>query len=160
VHSFKLMILNYISGDALTLGGDLQRLDHHLGEEITSDAVYEEHARWGEMMMQRYQHVCMTSFPNSKDPDRVLKIGYVSGDLLSPHAVARFADHVLARHDRTQLHVSVFLTRQRQPAAHACADCLVDISLMGSEMAAKTVLSREIDILVDLAGHSANNRLY
>lgn len=46
-------------------------------------------------------------FANDRDPDRPLRIGFVSGDLYG-HAVARFLEPVLRHLDRTRFHLQAY----------------------------------------------------
>ena len=65
---------------------------------ISPEEIYEEHVRWGDDMISSYKHLHLSASPNSKCPDRIIKIGYVSPDLMSDHPVARSAKsaHLLA----------------------------------------------------------------
>lgn len=56
---------------------------------ISPEEIYQEHVRWGDDMISSYKHLHLSASPNSKWPDRVIKIGYVSPDLVSNHPVAR-----------------------------------------------------------------------
>jgi protein O-GlcNAc transferase len=93
---------------------------------------------------------------------RRLRIGYVSGDFRQ-HAVGYFLAGVLEAHDRDTVEIFCYsnnsridaTTRRIQKAAEHCR-CLVGLS-----DAAAAALIREdgVDILVDLSGHTAKNRL-
>lgn len=99
---------------------------------------------------------------NDRSPGRRLKIGYVSGDFRS-HAVAQFFEPVLAHHDHGQFEIYCYschhqtdeVTRRLQGHADRWRS-LVGIA---DEAAAEMIRADEIDILVDLAGHTAYNRL-
>jgi len=51
--------------------------------------VFLEHMKWGEKMMARHAPLRRHCWDVSLEAERVLKIAYVSPDLLSNHAVAR-----------------------------------------------------------------------
>ncbi len=101
-------------------------------------------------------------FPNDPDPARRLRIGYVSGDL-GQHPVGTFLAPVLACHDRAAFEIVCYSDRDRaDPVAdrlRAGSDRWRRLAGLGDDEAAALVRADGIDILVDLAGHTAPNRL-
>jgi predicted O-linked N-acetylglucosamine transferase (SPINDLY family) len=100
--------------------------------------------------------------PNARDPERPLRIGYVSADFCA-HPVGGFVRPVLAAHDPERVVVHAYSGRLVEDAVtteirgHAAAWR----STVGVDDAALDAQIRAdgIDILVDLAGHTAGNRL-
>lgn len=99
---------------------------------------------------------------NGQDPERRLKIGYVSGDFRQ-HPVGWLLANVLPAHDKNQVEVFCYCN---EPTADnvterlkASADHWRDIVDLGDDQAAELVRRDRIDILVDLSGHTAHNRL-
>jgi protein O-GlcNAc transferase len=101
--------------------------------------------------------------PNEPDPGRVLQIGFVSADL-HQHAVARFVEPVFAalKHS-TQLTVHVYYNstvddvlsrKMRSDVAH-----WHPVAGLDDDALAQQIRADGIDILIDLSGHSALNRL-
>ncbi len=103
-----------------------------------------------------------TSFGNVADPGRRLRIGYVSGDL-GPHPVGYFLRPVLRCHDQTAVEVTCYGTAPHAGAVAEELCCASDRwrSLVGlpDQAAAAMIEADGIDILVDLSGHTAGNRL-
>jgi predicted O-linked N-acetylglucosamine transferase (SPINDLY family) len=99
---------------------------------------------------------------NDRDPERRLRVGYVSPDFRE-HAVARFMLPVLERHDRADSEVFAYSDVQKPDAITAAirgnVDRWCDVHALGDEQLADAVRRDRIDILVDLAAHSAHNRL-
>jgi protein O-GlcNAc transferase len=99
---------------------------------------------------------------NDPDPGRPLRIGYVSADFRE-HAVARFIEPVLRHHDRNRFLVFCYSNVSVPDAASArlaeLSGRLVNIAGMSDADAAALIRRDRIDILVDLSGHSAGNRL-
>lgn len=91
-----------------------------------------------------------------------IRIGYVSSDFRH-HVVSYFFEPLLASHDRKRFQIYCYAdvgvpdgkTRQLSEMA----DCWVDIAGMPDKAVAERVMVDNIDILVDLAGHTANHRL-
>jgi len=100
---------------------------------------------------------------NDRDPQRVLRVGLVSADLYS-HAVARFIAPALeSLKDSTQLRFHVYynnriedhVTRAMQPHVSVWRS-IVDLDDAAAE---RLIRDDAVDILIDLSGHSALNRL-
>lgn len=129
--------------------------------KYTPEEVFAEHLRFAE----RFEAPLKAQWPahaNRRDPARRLRIGYVSGDFFH-HAVSTFIEPILAQHDRDQFEVYGYYTHHQVDAmthhlmrlADHWRDCHV---LSDDEMAAR-IQADGIDILVDLSGHTSNNRL-
>ena len=99
---------------------------------------------------------------NPRDPERQLRIGYVSPDFRM-HPAASFLLPLFRHHDRGRVHVTCYSNVRRPDAVTAELRSLVDewrdISTLDDELAAELVRQDGIDVLVDLAQHSAGNRL-
>jgi len=102
------------------------------------------------------------SHSNDRSPERRLRIGYVSPDFRR-HAVAYFAEPILANHDRSQVEVYCYAEVQREDdyteRFRRMADHWCSTVGMGDEAVAQMISVQQIDILVDLAGHTRCNRL-
>jgi protein O-GlcNAc transferase len=104
----------------------------------------------------------ITSCRNSKISSRRLKIGYLSPDFRK-HAVAYFIEPILTAHSREHFEVYCYSNAllhdgvTNRLSEHA--DVWRDITGMSDEEAAELIRQDKIDILVDLAGHTANNRM-
>ncbi|MCH7697163.1 MAG: hypothetical protein IIB73_12945, partial [Proteobacteria bacterium] len=123
--------------------------------------VLAEHHRWAEQHAGRLPKR-QKPYQNDADPDRRLRIGYVSPDFYR-HSVAYFIEPLLAAHCQCEFEVYCYANvakpddytaRLRELAAH-----WRDINGMDDEEVANLVRQDRIDILVDLTGHFARNRL-
>ncbi len=99
---------------------------------------------------------------NSPKPTRRLRLGYVSADFRA-HPVAYFIEGVLAAHDRRSVEVFCYGNAVNGDATTkriaAIADHWRDIAGLSDDEAAERIAADAIDILVDLSGHTAGNRL-
>jgi len=131
-------------------------------EGLKTEALFAEHVRFGEQFeapLRAYwpQHT------NSRDHERCLQIGFVSGDFRN-HVVAYFVEQVLANlsgNSRLSLHayanhVIDDSTTQRLRRCFAHWNPIVNLS--DAELA-KKIRADRIDILIDLSGHTGRNRL-
>jgi protein O-GlcNAc transferase len=99
---------------------------------------------------------------NSRDAARRLKVGYVSPDFRK-HAVRHFLEPLLAHHDKQQVEMFAYaeLSVEDDMTARyrACVDHWVPSVGLSDEALAERIRADGIDILIDLAGHTAKNRL-
>lgn len=130
-------------------------------ESLTPEAKFERHARWGGKIERGILHMALPSEPGA--PDRPLRVAYLSGDLRD-HAVAIFVEPLFACHDRDRFRIECFdtftggedsVTRRLR----AYGDAWHRVAGMSDQGLATLIAERGIDIVVDLAGHSAMNRL-
>lgn len=101
-------------------------------------------------------------FPNDRDPGRRLRVGFVSGDFCE-HAVNYFLEPALRHLDPAQIETFAYSNTQKEDAVterlkgvFAQWRCLCGID---DDAAANLIEADGIDILVDLSGHTAYNRL-
>lgn len=131
-------------------------------EAVDEGRLFAEHVRFGEQF-EAPLRAQWQPHGNSRQSERCLQVGFVSGDLRN-HAVASFIEPVLAHlgaHASLSLHayanhVSEDKVSQRLRAYvkhwHRVAS-LSDAAL------AEKIRADGIDILIDLSGHTADNRL-
>ena len=140
--------------------GNLLMTSQYLAN-IDRAEVLAEHQRYGAQFETRLKPH-WPKHANLRDPGKRLKIGYVSGDFRS-HAVTYFMEPVFAHHDKTQFEIFAYSNNLKRDAytdkMQACADHWLCCADMTDMQLAQRVLSDGIDILIDLAGHTAQNRL-
>ncbi|EEA03760.1 Tetratricopeptide TPR_2 repeat protein [Burkholderia sp. H160] len=131
-------------------------------EAIAPDELFAEHRRFAE----HFEAPLKPNWPrheNARDPERALRVGFISGDFCR-HAVASFLEPVAAH-----------LSRDPKLSLYAYSNTYLDDSTtaslrkifghwrhvvgMSDETVAGMVRADGIDILIDLAGHTAHNRL-
>lgn len=130
-------------------------LDRH--PSVTLDQAHEVRRRFNALVA-----VPARPHENDRDPDRVLRVGYVSGDVRQHSAAFGFGP-VLLKHDPAAVETFVYsvtpetdwLTEAIRGGVPHYRECVADTD---DDLGAKIRADR-IDILVDLSGHSAGNRL-
>ncbi len=99
---------------------------------------------------------------NTRDAARRLRIGYVSPDFRA-HACAFFVEPLFRHHDRAAVEVFAYAEVAQPDAVTNRLRGLVDVwrSTVGltDEQVAALIRADGIDVLIDLAGHTANGRL-
>lgn len=107
-----------------------------------------------------------SDWQNSPSPERTLRIGFISGDFCC-HPVGYFLDSVLKQlisMDVPTLEIFAYASRQSDDVmSHRlrsyCASWQCVVGVSDEELAKRIHDHDHIDILIDLAGHTANNRL-
>ena len=130
-------------------------------DEVSSDALFASHKDFGARLESAVARR-FAPFGNSRDPERRLRVGYVSGDFYS-HPVSLFAIPLFERHDRSACEVFCYSTSAKADdvteQVRARADLWRDVASMSDTSLAETINRDGIDILVDLSGHSGTFRL-
>jgi predicted O-linked N-acetylglucosamine transferase (SPINDLY family) len=126
---------------------------------IDLDVLFAKHRHWAE------RHATLATISphaNDRDPERPLRVGYFSPDFRH-HAVAYFTLPIVSHHDPQRILVYGYaevpapdnVTRRFQSLAHGWRSTF---GLSDAEVA-EQIRTDRIDILVDLAGHTARGRL-
>jgi predicted O-linked N-acetylglucosamine transferase (SPINDLY family) len=101
-------------------------------------------------------------FKNNRNPDRRLRIGYISPDFRD-HAVNYFFGFIPKLHDRQNFEVFAYTCTIREDHVtdrlKQDFDHWRDIRMLSDDEAADMIERDGIDVLIDLAGHTANNRV-
>jgi predicted O-linked N-acetylglucosamine transferase (SPINDLY family) len=96
-----------------------------------------------------------------KDPKRILKIGYVSGDLRN-HSVAFFIEPIFKHHNPENVDVHVYSTGQRDSVTEKLAQYVphwFDVHELSDQALFNLIRQHKIDVLIDLSGHTVGNRM-
>ncbi len=129
---------------------------------VTQKDIYDESLKWGERYAKPF-YKKIHGYLNIPNPDRKIRIGYVSGDFRQ-HPIANFLKPVLVSHDKHNFEVYLYntcsLIDKITEEIAGYADNYRDVSVITDEQAAVLIRQDCIDILVDLSGHTAFNRLY
>ncbi len=181
--------LDYLNGLMLTLtkAGDFSEFDGLVGrmEKLLGDKRYHayinwffvinSHPEWPPRKIFEYQELwgkyAVTpnlppekQYKNTPSPNRRLRIGYVSPDFRR-HAVSYFSEPLLIEHERQEFELYAF-AHFEQDQKDVITDRFktyfhhwIDISSLSDDEFIRKVRENQIDILVDLAGHTKGSRL-
>ncbi|MGC2856237.1 tetratricopeptide repeat protein [Novispirillum sp. DQ9] len=133
----------------------------HYTPVVPPEVIFRAHRHWGERHAAPLAPATPRPLPERGAADRRLRVGYVSPDFCT-HAVACFLEPLLQAHDRTAVEIVCYATSRRHDATTARFQALADhwrpIAPLSDDEAAAQVMADGIDILVDLAGHTADSR--
>ena len=135
---------------------------------VGRELAFQWHREWAQKLeqpfLERYSPAQLAErFAHwDKNPNRKLRIGYVSGDFVN-HPVGTLLRDVLQRHDKSRFSIHCFSMVARPedvlPELRAAADVWEDVFLLDDDELENRIQATKIDILVDLSGHTAFHRL-
>jgi len=131
--------------------------------ELTPEQVAEAYKSWDQRFVKWRAPAPDFRYANKPDPERRLRVGYVSGDFRQ-HSVAFFSEPILEHHDHK--HFEIFCYANQKGGDHITQRMMpladhwrwtVDLS---DDALMEIIRMDEIDILIDLSNHTAFHRLY
>jgi predicted O-linked N-acetylglucosamine transferase (SPINDLY family) len=128
--------------------------------EVEQEAAFAKHREFA----RKFEAPLLPHRPhqNSRDPERRLRIAYVSPDLRS-HSVTYFVEPMLQHHDHSQFEVvgvpSYTWRDGITDRLRSHCDQWIDAGLMSDEALAEALREAGIDIVVDLICHSNHSRV-
>ncbi len=139
-HSSRLFLLNYT-------------------EEVPAARFLEEHLSYGRL----FPAAARRRFLNARNPDKKLRIGILSPDLRC-HSVAFFLEPLIAHLDPSAFELLLYHDHVRTDSVSerlaSRAALWRNFCGRGDRFVEETIRSDAPDVLVDLAGHSGQNRLH
>jgi len=133
-------------------------LNYHVSD---GERLLKEHMRFAGIHGAQPLPAC-NDFSNEPDPDRRLRIGYVSADFRR-HSVAYFLEPLLRHHHRDCVEIfcyaSVPNADEVTERLEALSDVWRNIRHIPDSAVAEQICRDGVDVLVDLAGHTSNHRL-
>jgi protein O-GlcNAc transferase len=131
--------------------------------DVNPDTIFAAHRQFGQVSEAKRQISVNHHVPiYDLEPERCLRIGYVSPDFRY-HALTRYFEPVMAHHDPRQLEIFCYA---EVPVPDVVTSRLQSLAKgwrrtcgQTDEQMVEQIRQDRIDILVDLAGHTANNRL-
>jgi protein O-GlcNAc transferase len=108
------------------------------------------------------QALAQTAEPTHVDPGKRLRIGYISADFRR-HPIAYFMMPLLAHRDKKGFEIYCYYNQANEDDFTVRIKTLSDhwraVALVSDNTLASMIDADQIDILVDLSGHTAHNRL-
>ena len=136
-------------------------LSLHYSSQYSPAQIYQEHQNWAKSHHNLFSNL-KKSYGDRLQPEKKIRLGYVSGDF-KQHSVAYFLEPLLTHHNRQQFTICCYANNSCNDAItdrfKQLADIWHDINRLDDERVADLVRKDEIDILVDLSGHTKGNRL-
>ena len=125
-------------------------------------AHYEAHLRWAIPFDARMGEMASSCQSKSRKSGGRIRVGYVSADFRE-HAVIRFLLPVLEKHLRQDFEIFCYANQiesdQVTLEVRQMSVVWRNVYALGDEQVAEMIVQDQIDILVDLSGHTRGNRL-
>ena len=116
---------------------------------------------WKSVITTRYKKNFINDRPLEKKSK--LKIGYFSGDF-GDHAVSHLIQDLFLNHDKSRFEIFTYSTYKREDVIRnkiiKNVNHFIDISEISDEEILKLIKSHNLDIAVDLSGHTLHNKSY
>jgi protein O-GlcNAc transferase len=129
----------------------------NLDESLSAEALFRQHCAVGALLEQAVPARYAGRWTAPRDPQRRLRIAFVSGDL-RVHPVSLFLLPLLERLDRSRFEVVCCSRGAAQDhiteRLRALSDHWVDASGLDNAALAQAIHGAAVDILVDLLGHT------
>jgi protein O-GlcNAc transferase len=133
----------------------------HYSEDHDAAAIKQELQGWEKRHIAEPDGAVLPH-ENDRNPDRRIRIGYVSADFRD-HVVGRNLLPLIQEHDQANFEIYCYSNVPRADdytaRFKAAADQWREIRGVGDEAAEKMIREDKIDLLIDLSGHTAYNRL-
>jgi protein O-GlcNAc transferase len=134
----------------------------HNSDRISPDEIAVAIREWGRRFSLEHPASAPPALRTVTDHPERLRVGLISGDFRT-HSVAHFLEPILSARDRVSFSYVLYSNFHVQDAVtqrlRAYVDDWRDIWQLTDEALIKLIHADRIDILVDLSGHTAFNRL-
>ena len=133
----------------------------HYESHLTPEQIADMHRLWGNSIYQSLTPQQKSEVPRQLSQGKI-RVGYVSPDF-SNHAVASFIEAPLRHHDTSQFEIFIYANVRKPDIVtdkfKSFNHHWRDIFRLNDDEVAALIKKDNIDVLVDLAGHTANNRI-
>jgi predicted O-linked N-acetylglucosamine transferase (SPINDLY family) len=149
----------YVEADAEIVGELLALLQY---VDVAQEQLYGVYRTYDRLMQARGRDASPLARPR-RDADPVLRIGYLSADFRD-HVMGKLLLPVIAAHDRTRFGVRAYALAPPENSDavtaqwKAAVDEFVNVAGLDDRAAAEAIAADDLDLLVDLMGHSAYAR--
>jgi protein O-GlcNAc transferase len=134
----------------------------HNSDRISPEEIIATIREWGARFSLEHPASAQSSVRPGTDHREQLRVGFVSGDFRT-HSVAHFFEPMLSARDHSAFSYVLYSNFHLQDAVtqrlRAYADDWRDIWQLTDDALIELIRTDRIDILVDLSGHTASNRL-
>lgn len=138
-------------------------LSSHYRDDISPKELFQFHKDWQnrhDLINKRDR----LGFQNTPDPNKKIKVGFSSGDLFS-HSVFFFLNGLFKEYDRSKYEFVCFSDRseesedEQSQILKSNVDGWHRVMGLNAGVLSEKIIEEEIDIMVDLSGHTGQNRL-
>ncbi len=134
---------------------------HYLAQ-ASREELWQMHSNYDKMYREKFYPKIPPQYANPRDPEKRIRVGLVSADFRR-HSCAYFLDPLIRNYDRQKLEIIAYASVKTpdiftETIKGMCTEWR-DILRFSNDQAAEIIKRDRIDILIDLGGHTADNRL-
>jgi Tfp pilus assembly protein PilF len=132
--------------------------------DLSLDEIADIHKQWGRLTEERVQPYSHEGRVVSHNRSKKLRIGYSSPDLRE-HSVGYLIKDIIASHNRDKFEVYCYANFDQKNSDRFTQEIIDNctmfkfVSHLSDREVAEEIYNDEIDILIELAGHTAGHRL-
>jgi predicted O-linked N-acetylglucosamine transferase (SPINDLY family) len=134
----------------------------HNSDRVSPDAIAVVIREWGQRFSLEHPASALSAARPSSGHAEKLRLGFISGDFRT-HSVAHFFEPILSARDQSAFTYVLYNNSQLRDRVterlRANADDWRDVWRLADDALIELIRADRIDILVDLSGHTAFNRL-
>jgi protein O-GlcNAc transferase len=134
----------------------------HNSDRISPDEIAAAVREWGARFSSEQPASILSTVRHGTDHPERLRVGFISGDFRT-HSVAHFIEPILSARDQGAFTYVLYSNSHLQDAVtqrlRAYVDDWRDVWQLADDALIELIRTDRIDILVDLSGHTASNRL-
>ena len=131
-------------------------------DDMDRRTLFDLHRSWGEKIDKKCAPKSFTHDRDKKASKVKIRVGYLSPDFRE-HSVGYFIQHIIAGHDKSGFEVYCYANSSKTDVVseyiESNADRFRRIKEMDDDELTRLIYLDEIDILVDLAGHTGGTRV-
>lgn len=128
---------------------------------VSLQKIADLHAEWEREAVRPLVHQ-FTTFENSRDPDRRIRLGVISPNMRH-HPAAFLTVRVFEALDREQFELCIYSDCTKRDdmteLVESMSDRWVETRHLDDEQLAERIHNDQVDVLIVMAGHTENNRL-
>ncbi len=117
---------------------------------------------WGARFASQHRAIVQPVSPRPSALSERMRVGFISGDFRM-HSVAHFFEPVVSARNSDALEFFLYSNSDDQDSVtqrlRACTDAWRNVSQLNDDALIQAIHADRIDVLVDLSGHTAGNRL-
>ena len=129
-------------------------------DDLTLEFIYNEHLKWAEQHTANINKYC--EYLNEVNPDKKIRLAYISPDF-KKHSVAFFIQALFKYHDLNSFEIICYSNTDSPDSMTQYLKSFnfiwKNIWSIDDKLVAKQIYEDQVDILVDLAGHTDKNSL-
>ena len=135
-------------------------LSLHYSTSYNSKSIFDEHIAWANTLKINSEN--KPDFENKKDSEKRLKIGYISPDFRS-HSIAYFFEPIISHHNgkicEIYCYSAVLKSDKTTMRLRRMSHHWKSVIGLSTDQIVALIKNDEIDILIDLTGHTGKNYL-